>query len=95
MSLNMTQQQAMDPSFVIPFRSQPSGSAPQVGRAGAIVIVRSPRVETNGFLAVVQFDGQPGWIAASDVVPWKNPGGNGQRCIPSRMSDGSVGFAFH
>ena len=94
MSLNMTQQQAMDPSFIVPFRSEPSANASAVGRASAIVIVRDPKVETNGFLAVIQFNGHPGWIAASDVVPWKNPGGNGQRCIPSRMSDGSVGFAF-
>lgn len=94
MSLNMTQEQAMDPSFVVPLYSEPTSGSRAVGQASSIVIVRNPEVEKNGFISAVLFNGRSGWIAASKVRPWQNPGGNGQRCVPSRMSDGSVGFAF-
>jgi hypothetical protein len=93
MSLNVTQAQAMDPTFVVPFRAAPSQSSAVVGRATAVVFVRNPEVARNGFLEAVQFNGHLGWIAASAVRPWVNPGGNGQRCVPSRMSDGSLGIA--
>jgi hypothetical protein len=94
MSLNMTRVQAMDPSFVVPIRAEPSATSPRVGQAAAIVLVRSPSVQKNGFLEAVLFNGHVGWIAASEVRPWTSPSGNAQRCVPSRMSDGSIGFAF-
>lgn len=94
MSLRMTEAQAMDPAFVVPLRSAPSATAPSIGQASAIVLVRSPEVVSNGFVKAVLFNGREGWIAAADIKPWHNPGGSGQRCIPSRMSDGSIGFAF-
>jgi len=94
MSLNMTQAQAVDSSFVVRIRAEPSATSPAVGQAAAIVLIRSPRVEKNGFLEAVLFNGRIGWIAASKVRPWRSPSGNGQRCVPSRMSDGSIGFAF-
>ena len=83
----------MDPAFVVPLRSAPSATAPSIGQASAIVLVRSPEVVSNGFVKAVLFNGREGWIAAADIKPWHNPGGSGQRCIPSRMSDGSIGFA--
>lgn len=94
MSLRMTETQAMDPSFVVPLRSAPSATAPSIGQASAIVLVRSPQVVSNGFVKAILFNGREGWIAAADIKPWQNPSGNGQRCIPSKMSDGSIGFAF-
>jgi hypothetical protein len=93
MSLKVTDAQAMDPAFVVPFYSEPSSASPPVGRATATVFVRSPVVQQNGFLQAMLFDGRVGWIAASAVRPWTNLGGNGQRCVPSRMSDGSLGIA--
>ncbi len=93
-SLNMTDQQAMDPSFIVPLRSAPSASAPAVGQAGSIVLIRYPRVEENGYLSAVLLNGRQGWILASAVRVWQSPGGGSHRCIPSRMSDGSLGFAF-
>jgi hypothetical protein len=94
MSLNMTQAQTMDPSFVVPLHSDPTSVSPAVGRASAIVIVRSPEIVKNGFVSAMLFNGRVGWIEASQVKPWRNPSGNRQQCVPSRMSDGSIGFAF-
>ena len=94
MSLKVSDAQAMDPNFVVPLHQEPSEASPAMGRASAIVLVRKPEVQQNGFVAAVLFNGRPGWIRADDVKPWVNPGGNGQRCVPSRMSDGSIGFNF-
>ena len=93
MSLKVTDAQAMDPAFVVPFYSEPSSASPSVGQATATVFVRSPVVQQNGYLQAMLFNGRVGWIAANAVKPWTNPGGNGQRCVPSRMSDGSLGIA--
>ena len=91
-SLKITDAQGMDPNFVVPLHQQPSDASPVVGRAAAAVLVRNPKIQQNGFVAAVLFNGRPGWIKADDIKPWVNPGGNGQRCYPSRMSDGSIGF---
>ncbi len=91
-SLKFTEAQARDPNFVVHLYEQPSEAAPVVGRAAAAVLVRNPEVQQNGFVAAVLFNGRPGWIKADDIKPWVNPGGNGQRCYPARMSDGSIGF---
>lgn len=92
MSLKVTDKQAMDPAFVVPFHVEPASTSPAVGRATATVFVRSPVVEQNGFLQAMLFNGKVGWISASAVKPWTNLGGTGERCIPSRMSDGSLGI---
>lgn len=94
MSLKVTDRQAMDPSFVVPLKTQPSASASDVGRAAATVFVRSPVVERNGYIAAILFNGQPGWISANALVAWHSPGGPAHECIPSRMSDGSIGLTF-
>ena len=94
MSLKVSDAQAMDPHFIVPLHQDPSESSPAMGRASGIVLVRNPEVQQNGFVAAVLFNGRPGWIKADGIKPWVNPGGNGQRCVPSRMSDGSIGFNF-
>ena len=94
MSLKVSDAQAMDPNFVVPLHQEPSEPSPAIGRASGIVLVRNPRIQQNGFVAAVLFNGHPGWIKADDIKSWVNPGGNGQRCVPSRMSDGSIGFDF-
>ncbi len=92
MSLKVTNQQAMDPSFVVPVYQQPSGNSPAVGRASAIVFARKPEVVKNGFVAAVLFNGTSGWVSANTVGPWHTMDGSPRRCVPSRMSDGSIGF---
>ncbi len=92
MSLNLNEQQMMDPSAQVPVLSDPSPESRWVGNAAATVIVASPLREVNGYLRVLKLDGQPGWIAAKYLKPWRNPGRNGQQCVPSLMSNGRPGF---
>ncbi len=92
MSLKVTDKQAMDPSFVVPLYEKPSSASPVVGRASALVLAKNPLVSRDGFIAVVLFNGVPGWISAKEVGPWHTMDGSPGRCVPSRMSDGSIGF---
>ena len=94
MSLKVSDRQAMDPSFIVPLKAEPSASSSDIGRAAATVFVRSPLVERNGYIAAILYNGRPGWIAATTVSAWHSPGGPAHECIPSRMSDGSIGLTF-
>jgi hypothetical protein len=95
MALNLSDQQMMDPSVHVPIRAAPSSEAATTGNAIATVIVALPKKEENGYLQVLQLNGRTGWIQAQFLKPWQNPGGNGQRCYPSMMSNGRVGFDYH
>ncbi len=94
MALKMTPQQMMDPTYVVPLYSQPSANSAVLGRASAIVIVASPTREANGYIAALLLDGKTGWISASFLKPWQSFGSVRQKCIPSVMSNGRIGFDF-
>lgn len=94
MSLNLTQQQMMDPSVRVPIKSGPSASAPVTGNAIATVIAASPLVENQGYIKVLELNGHTGWIQAGFLKPWVNPGGNGQRCYPAMLPTGRIGFDY-
>jgi len=95
MSLNLSQEQMMNPSVHVPIRSAPSAEAPVTGMAAAIVITKWPEEQERGYLRVLQLDGRLGWIDARYLKPWVNLGNTGDRCFPSLMSNGRIGFAFH
>ena len=57
LSLKVTDQQAMDPRFVVPLYEKPSLSSQVVGRASAIVLAKNPMVSRDGFIAAVLFNG--------------------------------------
>jgi hypothetical protein len=92
MALNVTDQQAMDPHFLVPLKQEPSTGSADVGRASSVVLVQDPEVARNGFLAAILFNGRQGWVQSSALKPWHSLNGSAERCIPSRMSDGSIGF---
>jgi hypothetical protein len=71
--------------------SAPSPSASQVAIATAIVIAKSPLHQENGFIEVMRLNGQPGWIGADAVMPFRSVSDPHARCVPVRMSDGSIG----
>ncbi len=80
MKLNVTEAQVMDPKGTgIFIQSAPDARAPHTLTAPGIVFVKKPEIRNNGFLAVVQLNGRPGWIAADKVVPM-DPN---LRCVPS------------
>jgi hypothetical protein len=95
MMLNITEQQSMDPTFHVPVRAQPSASAPVVGTAGSVVIVRAPAKPVNGFLEMLFPDGRQVWIASDAVRPYHSLGDPNAKCVPEILSNGRIGFGSH
>ncbi len=93
LALNLNEQQMFSLASRVPILESPAVTAKPIGYASATVIA-STAPPTNGFQQVLKLDAVPGWISTSYLKPWKNPGGNGQRCTPSLMSNGRIGFGF-
>lgn len=94
MSLNLSEQQMEDRSLVVPVLAGPSKGAQVVGRAPAVIFAGVPPREVNGYVQVLRFNKQTGWMEASFLKAWRNPGSSGQQCVPSFMSNGSLGIGM-
>ena len=94
MMLNLTNEQMMDFDNLPPIRSEPSSTARQIGVATETVIVASPRREAGGFVQVLHMNGQPGWLEASKLKPWRSANNPNARCTPAMMSNGRPGFDY-
>lgn len=93
MALNLPDSKLMNPSTHVAILSNPRAGSQPMGYASSTVIAAdTPPV--NGFRKVLRLDGKPGWMPASDLKPWVNPGNNGQGCVPSVMSNGRLGFGI-
>ena len=95
MMLNLSEQQSMDPSLRVPVRAAPSTSAPTVGWAGAVVVVREPVTPVNGFVQMLYPDGRQVWIASNALRPYHSLGDPNAKCIPEILPNGRVGFGAH
>lgn len=93
MSLNRTEQQMFDQSARVSVYQEPVSSSRKLGFTAAVAIASRSEV-SNGFRKVLLLDGTPGWVESRDLKAWTNPGGNGQICTPSLMSNGRLGYAF-
>ena len=92
MQLAITPDQSLDPKVGVPILNAPSRSGSIVNYAASVVLVRDPPKSLGGFLQVLRFNGQEGWIEGRYLRPWSNPYAPAARCVPSVMSDGSPGF---
>jgi len=79
------------PELDVPVFAAPSSSAPVIGRAAEVMIVRSPQQPTDGYLQVLRPDKSTGWVWAKVLKPWTNPYAPSRRCEPAVMSDGLIG----
>ena len=75
----------------VPVLASPSASAQVIGQASEVMVVPAPEQPQNGFLRVVITQQSSGWIDARYLRPWSNPYAPTAHCIPSIMSDGSIG----
>ncbi len=92
MELALTDAQFTDPNVRIPVRATPSRTSPAVSYAPTIVIVQDAQQPSGGFLRVLQLNGEPGWMEARHLRPFRNPNVPSARCTPAIMSDGKPGF---
>ena len=95
MMLNLSEQQSMDPSMRVPVRAAPSVTAPTVGWAGAVVVVREPVKPVNGFVQILFPDGRPVWIASDVLRPYHSLGDPNAKCVPEILPNGRIGFGSH
>lgn len=92
MQLAITPEQSVDPKVGVPILNAPSPSAAVVNFAASVVLVRDPPHNSGGFLQVLRFNWQVGWIDARYLRPWSNPYAPAARCVPSVLSNGNPGF---
>ncbi len=92
--LNITEEQAMDPTFHTPYFSQPSGSSSVAGYAGLEVAVKKPIHSVNGFDEAVFPNGGIVWIEAALLRDYHSIGDPTAKCVPVLMSNGRQGFDF-
>jgi hypothetical protein len=88
-NLKLSEHEATDFHFAVPIRTAPAPNAPVGTNAASVLLLKSPRHEVNGFLEVLQLNGQPGWIEASRVKPFDPL----SRCQPAILSNGRIGFS--
>ena len=93
MMLDLTEQQSMDPSVHIQVRSGPSNSAPAIGWASSVVVVKQPATPVGGYLEMLFSNGREAWIAAKQVRPFKSVSAPSAQCFPVILSNGLVGIS--
>lgn len=86
--LKVTEREAMDPHGGVPIRSAPVASAPVAAMAASVLLTKQPLHVINGFVEVLRFTGDRGWIEQSRVAPFDPLA----RCVPSIMSNGRPGI---
>jgi hypothetical protein len=94
MTLNITDAQAQDFKFHVPFYSAPDLSSQTVGFAGSQVAVREPTHEVNGFLEALFPTGAKVWVAANYLRPYHSTLDPTAKCIPVIMANGRQGFSY-
>ena len=74
--------------------SEPKAGSRRLGPAPDPVITVDPPRVVNGYARVLRQDGQPGWVTQNSLREWTVAASPRLRCLPARMSDGSLGFTY-
>lgn len=92
-SIAASEQQQRDTTWIgVPILIQPVASAQRGTVAAATVIAREPAHIVNGYAEVLQLTGQPGWIEADKIIPYRSRSNPFARCTPAVLSNGRIGF---
>jgi len=92
MQLALTSEQISDPNLSVPVRDTPSASGRILAEAATVLIVPTSQKPAAGFLQVLLSDGRRGWVQAAILKPWRSSTNPNRHCIPSIMSNGTIGF---
>jgi hypothetical protein len=91
--LDITEAQALDTRWAgVPILTEPNPAAPRGTIAAAVVFAKEPAHIVNGYAEVLQLTGQPGWIAADKIKPYRSASNPHARCTPSVLSNGRLGI---
>lgn len=94
MTLNITDAEAGDFHFHVPFYSQPSATAPVTGYASSQVAVRQPRHLVAGYTEALFPTGSPVWIKSDRLRLYHSNLDPTARCVPAMLSGGRIGFSY-
>jgi len=75
-----------------PVFAAPSRAAKIVGYPTGTVFVKWPLHSVGGYVEMLRLNGQAGWIDAGHLRVWHPMSNQNAKCVPSVMSDGSLGF---
>ena len=95
MKIKIPEDKRWDQSALPPVFAAPTEESQQIGRAATVVLVKQPMKEVNGFVEILRVGAKapPVWISAKVLSPWQSTTVPPQRCVPSIMSDGGVGWS--
>jgi len=62
-----------NPSLLPPSFAEPSDKSRKIGAEGGLVFVVWPLHKVNGFIEILRFNGEHGWIAAENTKPYTYP----------------------
>ncbi len=94
MSLDSQALQTMQQSDLPRVLAAPYSSARQIGYPTAIIFVKRPLVQENGYTEMERLNGQTGWIATAHLRTWHPLNGGTAKCVPSIMSNGELGTSI-
>ncbi len=94
MSLNITDAQAHDFHYHVPFYAKPSSTSDVVGYASSQVAVRVPAHTVDGFTEALFPTGAAVWIQSTLLRPYHSTLDPTARCVPTILANGRVGFSY-
>jgi hypothetical protein len=83
-----------NPRLLPPVFAAPTENSRQIGTQGALAYVVWPINEVNGFIELLRFDGETGWIASKYTKPFTYPKSTNTpgRCTLNMTAGGYIGF---
>lgn len=94
--VHIPEEKRFDPSALPPVFEAPTEASKLIGHNGTAAFVKWPLNEVDGFVEIIWGQkGVRGWIRKSILRPWRTkrtPHGPASECVPSIMSDGTIGI---
>ena len=94
MRLNVSREQMVSRELDVPIYAAPSAQAARIGNASAALIVKTPMDVQNGFVQLLFFNGEKGWIQRALLKPYVTPEIPNAHCTPAVLSNGRIGFDY-
>lgn len=92
--LNLPREEMISGTINAPVFSAPSPQAPRIGTASAVMIVKTPMNVSNGFVQILFFNGQEGWMQKELLKSYNTPELPNGHCTPAVLSNGRIGFDY-
>jgi hypothetical protein len=93
MSLALDPGQIRSFASLPPIKDAPRDDARTIGVASSVVFARTSERLVNGWTEVIMPNRKRGWVNAGYLRPYHSASNPSARCVPSIMSNGSIGIS--